>query len=286
MPQPCTSTRSCPCPLTCQYNAMVTFSPSISIVITFAYRQDKCNYPNYGMMMLIDWLRKTTALQQMAQCPLCRLALDTPNPAGICTACQAWLAHGARCQRCGLPSLIAVEQCGQCLRQPPAWHTLICVGDYRFPLSDAVHQLKYQRQFWQAPRLAQLLAAQIEQPAPLLCSVPLHWRRRWQRGFNQSDLLARALARTLATDYDHQLFSRRRATPQQQGLSKTERLNNLQDAFQLNHLPRAAHVAIVDDVVTTGSTLRHLCALLLDAGVQRIDIYCLCRTPEPKERQP
>nr|WP_238529409.1 phosphoribosyltransferase family protein [Vibrio mimicus] len=113
--------------------------------------------------------------------------------------------------------------------------------------------------------------------------MPLHWRRRWQRGFNQSDLLARELARSLPTQYDSQLFARRRATPHQQGLSKAQRIQNLSGAFVLNHQPNQQHIAIVDDVVTTGSTIRHLCDLLLDVGVQSIDIYCICRTPEPKD---
>lgn len=235
--------------------------------------------------MLIDWLRKTTAPLLHAECPLCRLAIDIAHPFGLCSACQEWLDHGHRCARCGLPTLSAVDQCGECLRQPPAWQTLYCVGDYHFPLSDAVHQLKYQGQFWQAPRLAALLAAQISEPAPLLCSVPLHWRRRWQRGFNQSDLLAQHLANRLNTQYDRHLFARRLSTPHQQGLSKKQRETNLHRAFVLSHLPTQNHVAIVDDVVTTGSTVRHLCHLLLDVGVQRIDIYCICRTPESKDSQ-
>ncbi|EOG7617444.1 TPA: ComF family protein [Vibrio cholerae] len=283
MPQPCTNTRSCPCPLTCQYNAMVTVSPSISIFIHSANWQDEAHYPDSWLAMLTHWLRKTTAPLLTPECHLCRLALDTNSPFGVCSACQAWLEHGYRCARCGLPTLTPIDQCGQCLSQPPPWRKLMCVGDYRFPLSDAVHQLKYQRQFWQAPRLAKLLATQINEPAPLLCSVPLHWRRRWLRGFNQSDLLARELANVLNIEYDHQLFARRRATPHQQGLSKAQRIHNLRDAFVLNHPPNQPHVAIVDDVVTTGSTIRHLCDLLLDVGVQSIDIYCICRTPEPKD---
>ncbi|WP_417852358.1 phosphoribosyltransferase family protein [Vibrio europaeus] len=72
-----------------------------------------------------------------------------------------------------------------------------------------------------------------------------------------------------------------RATPQQQGLTKAERKRNLDRAFLLNGEIVADHIAIVDDVLTTGSTVQHLCELLLEAGVKSVDIYCICRTPEP-----
>ncbi len=82
----------------------------------------------------------------------------------------------------------------------------------------------------------------------------------------------------------HKLFSRIKATKQQQGLDKDQRKQNLHQAFKLNHRPKIKHVAIVDDVVTTGSTVQQLSQLLLEAGVETVDIYCICRTPEPNDR--
>ncbi|MGC9552870.1 ComF family protein, partial [Vibrio metoecus] len=83
MPQPCTNTKSCPSPLTCQYNAMVTFSPSISIFITAANRQDEMSYPDSWLAMLTHWLRKTTAPLLTPECHLCRLTLDKNSPFGV-----------------------------------------------------------------------------------------------------------------------------------------------------------------------------------------------------------
>ncbi|HAS6252855.1 TPA: ComF family protein [Vibrio vulnificus] len=112
----------------------------------------------------------------------------------------------------------------------------------------------------------------------------MHWRRQWLRGFNQSDVLAAQLARRLNRPFLAHAFTRLLHTPPQQGLNKQQRQRNLAGAFRLNRsaLPHAIpkHVAIVDDVVTTGSTVRQLCQLLLAVGVESIDIYCLCRTPE------
>ena len=172
--------------------------------------------------------------------------------------------------------------CGRCLRSPPRWDRLYCVGDYQPPLSQLIHKFKYERQFWHASKLASLLASRVGRQPDLLTSVPLHWRRYWWRGFNQSELLALDIAKSLQVKYQP-LFRRARSTVQQQGLSKMERKKNLSRAFSLRVSVLPEHVAIVDDVVTTGSTVAHLCQLLLDAGVKTVDIYCVCRTPESSE---
>ncbi|OBS94374.1 competence protein ComF [Vibrio tasmaniensis] len=144
--------------------------------------------------------------------------------------------------------------------------------------------MKYSDKFWFARDLSKLLASRIDHPAPLIASVPLHWTRYIQRSFNQSQLLANYTAQELGVNSDV-LFRRNRATLSQQGLTKSIRSSNLNGAFTLLHRDFEAtdypHIAIIDDVVTTGSTVYQLCQLLLEVGVKRIDIYCICRTPEP-----
>ena len=234
--------------------------------------------------MLSHWLQKTIYRLVSRQCPLCHLPIATHQNSAWCETCLTYFAPQPRCQQCGLPTLLNVPQCGQCLASPPLWHRLYCVGDYIFPLNHTVHKLKYEGQFWQARNLSALLAPRIDEPAPLITSVPLHWERRLTRGFNQSELLANQLSRQLINaTCDHQLIKRKRATPQQKGLSKAQRKQNLQHAFALQRKPNQKHIAIVDDVVTTGSTIQQICKLLLEVGVERIDIYCICRTPEPKD---
>ncbi|XGB46816.1 ComF family protein [Vibrio kanaloae] len=144
--------------------------------------------------------------------------------------------------------------------------------------------MKYADKFWFARDLSKLLAPRIEHPAPLITSVPLHWGRYIHRGFNQSQLLAHYAAQELDVK-SAVLFRRSRSTISQQGLTKSARQINLKNAFTLRNMHFStnnyAHVAIIDDVVTTGSTVYQLCQLLLEVGVKRIDIYCICRTPEP-----
>ncbi|OED64963.1 amidophosphoribosyltransferase [Vibrio splendidus ZS-139] len=180
--------------------------------------------------------------------------------------------------------MLTVEQCGQCLSQPPPWHRLYCVGDYTFPTARYIQQMKYADKFWFARDLSKLLASRIQHPATLITSVPLHWTRYIHRGFNQSQLLAHYTAQELNIK-NAVLFRRSHSTPSQQGLTKSARQSNLKDAFTLRNTNFSAidypHIAIIDDVVTTGSTVYQLCQLLLEVGVKRIDIYCICRTPEP-----
>lgn len=236
---------------------------------------------------LLHWLPR--------QCHLCRLSItgSTPNTNRVeslfwCQDCIKRLNQSpSRCQRCGLHTPTPVAQCGQCLAHPSAWDRLYCLNDYQAPLKEYIQQLKYQRKFWLACDLALLLSECIKMPAPELIPVPLHWRRMWQRGFNQSAEIADYLAKHLRQQgYECQIndrvFKRTQATPQQKGLTKAQRMRNTLRAFQLIQPPVSKHVALVDDVVTTGSTLKPLCRLLRKSGGERIDVYCLSRTSEPK----
>lgn len=215
-------------------------------------------------------------------CQLCGLTIGSSIHTDLwCRYCYQYFQATPRCQRCGVAMVNNVVQCGLCLTNPPRWNRLYCIGDYQPPISHYIHNLKYQRQFWYACNLADLLASRITEPAPLLTSVPLHWTRYLTRGFNQSHLLTKQLLTHWPhSREDHRLFRRVRATRPQQGLNKSQRHTNLKHAFALNKNLNIDHVAIVDDVVTTGATVEHLTDLLIDIGVKKIDIYCLCRTPE------
>ncbi len=222
-----------------------------------------------------------------SQCGLCRLPLDNssaPNPLRWCKHCFQSLTAIARCPSCGLtmkPEEKNHTRCGKCLTEPPPWQRLFTLGDYDFPLAREVQRFKDNGEMWHVDALAQLMAERITTPAPLITSVPLHWRRYLSRGFNQSDVLARRLAKHLHSDFDNQILRRIRYADSQRGQDKLHREHNLKGAFIVNKKPLSKHVAIVDDVVTTGSTVRQLCQLLLEVGVESIDIYCICRTPAP-----
>jgi ComF family protein len=113
----------------------------------------------------------------------------------------------------------------------------------------------------------------------VLIPVPLHVHRLRQRGYNQALEIARHLSRQLQIPLDTYSCQRVLDTPHQQGLSATERKRNLKQAFRVNKPLGYRHVALIDDVMTTGTTLNILAALLRRQGVERIDNWCLARTP-------
>ncbi|MCU7798210.1 MAG: ComF family protein [Candidatus Thiodiazotropha sp. (ex Myrtea spinifera)] len=119
----------------------------------------------------------------------------------------------------------------------------------------------------------------IEDPPDTLIPVPLHPLRLRERGFNQSLELARLLAKYQALDLNWRAVRRIRSTTAQTGLSEKDRRKNLRSAFEVNDDLAGRHVALFDDVITTGATITELSRTLLRAGVKRIDIWALARTP-------
>ena len=115
----------------------------------------------------------------------------------------------------------------------------------------------------------------------VILPVPLHHVRQWQRGYNQADLLARQLSQWLKIPVKNDLITRTKRTPTQRGLSAKDRRKNLRNAFQLSakhrHFPYR-HVALIDDVITTGSTLNETAKLLRQANVAHIQVWGLART--------
>ena len=225
----------------------------------------------------------TNFLRRYHRCPLCHLPVEGPQQFW-CSHCLARFPRSPYCHHCGNSRAADVDYCGQCLTTPRPWQRFYRLGEYQFPLRHLIHQLKFQRKFWLAQPLGELLAQQVDQPAPLLLPIPLHPLRQWQRGFNQSSLIAQAIAQQTGSQLDTQRLKRRRYTPPQHKLSKAQRQHNLERAFILKGKPLPGHVALVDDVVTTGSTVAEATRLLRQQGVKRVDIYCLSFTPTEKTR--
>lgn len=176
--------------------------------------------------------------------------------------------------------------CGRCLQRPPPWQRLVFVGDYVAPLSQLVKRFKFHRAPELAPALARLMLLRWQQARreqylnrpDLILAVPLHASRCWRRGYNQSDLLARPLARWLGCAYRPAALRRVRKTALQQRLSAGARRRNLQRAFVCTVSVAGRHIALVDDVVTTGSTVAEIAALLRRQGAASVQIWCVCRT--------
>ncbi|ARU92368.1 DNA utilization protein GntX [Tatumella citrea] len=225
-------------------------------------------------------------LTMKSYCWLCHLPLALPAT-GICSCCQRRLpCLPALCLRCGLPAAPGTAECGRCLQKPPPWQHLVCAGDYQPPLSRLLHKFKFSGHTALSVMLARLILLSwlkqhrengLHKPDILLCS-PLHKQRLRQRGFNQSALLAQPLARWLGCEFSPEALQRIRKTAVQHQLNISQRKQNLHNAFCLEKSLAGRHVALVDDVVTSGSTAGEISRLLTQSAVADIQVWCLCRT--------
>ncbi|HEY9199024.1 MAG TPA: ComF family protein [Gammaproteobacteria bacterium] len=211
-------------------------------------------------------------------CRLCQA--PDPTELGLCAGCRddlPWL--GCACPLCARPLAGSDRICGACLSHPPAFDRCIALFRYAAPLDGLLLQLKFAQAVHLARVFATLLAERVstEPPPDCILPVPLHPGRQRERGFNQSIEIARPLARHLGCDLDLDTCIRRRDTPPQSRLSARARRRNLQDAFALTRAP-ARHIALLDDVMTTGSTLNEMTRLLRQGGAERIEVWVCART--------
>ncbi|MCR8922400.1 ComF family protein [Dasania sp. GY-MA-18] len=230
---------------------------------------------------------RTLAFISPQHCILCDQ--HCPGPLDLCAPCQAELPYlqAPLCQHCALPLANEGElSCARCLKKLPSFSTLVAGWRYQHPIDELITGFKYQTKLSHGRVLGQLLGARIRQlyghsPQPgLLIPTPLHWRRWWQRGYNQSELLAQQLSKQLNIPI-HRGLRRQLHTPKQQGLNAAQRQRNLKHAFKVNKQQTLLGqcVAVVDDVVTTTATAEAMSRCLLAAGAAEVHIWCLARTP-------
>ena len=200
----------------------------------------------------------------------------------LCPDCQGDLrANAHSCALCGIPLVSDAEICGRCLTNPPPFDAARIPLLYIAPCDFLIKAFKFDGKLDHGKALVEVVTsyfAEGEQPK-LLIPVPLHRARQRQRGFNQSEIIARDLGRQLDIPFNARLCRRNRDTWTQTGLNAGQRKRNLRGAFEIKGNGYADHVAIVDDVVTTGSTLVELAHLLKVHGVERVDCWALARTP-------
>ncbi len=209
-----------------------------------------------------------------------------PGTCVLCESCHAQLCFITRaCRHCALPIPAATGPlCGHCRLQPAPFRQAVAALTWAPPASQLISQFKYQARLAPGRVLGSVLAHELrlhyaDQPLPeLIVPVPLHPAKLRRRGFNQSLLLARQLAQSLQLPCTATLLRRVRDTPQQQGLSREERQQNLGDAFALDlrQLPQYAglrSIALVDDVITTQSTARAVATVLQQGWVPAPDIH-------------
>lgn len=216
-------------------------------------------------------------------CRQCEEALDVN--AGACPRCAAPFAaprDAAASEYAGAQEDVGV--CGTCLASPPPWRRTVAPFSYSAPLSRIVGGLKSGNGLLEARVLGALLLPFVRQryadealPEALL-PVPMTRRRRWQRGYNQAELLGRELGRALDRPQLRNRLVRVKHAPSQRSLPRAARLRNLRGAFKVKGPLGARRVALVDDVTTTGATVRAAASALLAAGASEVDVWTVAKT--------
>lgn len=233
---------------------------------------------------------------------LCRAGLDLALPP-LCPSCRAPLAGGPGlcadcwsklslieppyCVRLGIPfaydpgpGLLSMEA----IANPPAYDRARAAVRYDDIARKLVHAFKYTDRLDLAPMMGRWMARaghELLVEADALVPVPLHWRRLWGRRFNQSATLAGVISGSCGVPVLHDALKRVRATPQQVGLSKIQRADNVQGAFQVSPEKSAdvsgRRLVLIDDVLTSGATVDTCARVLLRAGAAHVDVLVFAR---------
>ena len=214
-------------------------------------------------------------------CLLCRAPA---SGSGLCEKCLDHLPHLSQaCRQCGLPLEIPnVAICGECLASPPAFDRAVIPFIYAAPINRLIADLKYHRQLAVGRVLARQLAEKVERDGvDLLLPVPLHPLRLRERGFNQASEICRILSGDTQIPWSSSRMVRARSGSSQRESSRRERLRNVRGAFAwTGQRPCPSRVALVDDVVTTGATVRAAATCLKKAGADWVEVWAIARTPK------
>lgn len=188
------------------------------------------------------------------------------------------------CKTCAQPLASCsteLQRCGACLRRPPAFDASHIPFHYGYPIAQLIHDLKYRGRIACGRVLGELVArsvrSRIDDLPGFIVPVPLAPGRYRERGYNQAIELGASLERTLGVPMRTDLAVRTRATREQAELNRKERRRNVRGAFSVERALPATHLAILDDVVTTGSTVNELAKVLRRAGAEKIEVWAVAR---------
>ena len=220
-------------------------------------------------------------------CLLCGQRLDnSAKGPDFCETCMAGVTPlgPAHCCLCAQPFANATSShlCGSCLKRPPGFTRVHVAGRYHGSIKDAVHRLKHCNQLVLAKPLGLILGEVVADAAhacrfDTIVPVPLHRQRLRARGYNQAVEIARPLSRQLGLPIEAGLLQRSRRSPPQQGLAADQRRRNLRQAFILAGPVAGARVLLVDDIMTTGETVRECCRILSQGGAEDIQVAVVGR---------
>lgn len=227
---------------------------------------------NFIAVLLNKSKQHTFALQE---CVLCR----ANSTHVLCDACDAQLPRltEPHCPQCAALTPDG-HLCGACLKHPPHFDRVIAACVYTEPLAGLIQSYKYNDMLALAPLFASLLSTQISK-VDCIVPLPLSRARLRERGFNQALEVARLLSNNAGISLATHLCKRVRNTAPQAALPRDARARNIRGAFVCNEDLSGKHIAIVDDVMTTGATLNEIAKTLKRAGAQRVEGWIIARAP-------
>jgi len=207
----------------------------------------------------------------------------------LCLDCERELPTISNpCVQCGLPcpaESTKIPICGSCISKPPLFDRTFCAFAYISPINLLVSQFKNGHNLASGKVLSQVLAQKYkvelaDRPSPhLLLPVPLHKKKLKLRGFNQATEIAQMIGDVCHIQTNTKICNRIKNTPDQKSLNANERKRNVDQAFTINRELDGYRIAIVDDVITTGTTVSALAKLLRSRGAVSVEVIALARTP-------
>ena len=212
-------------------------------------------------------------------CVLCQSYSD--QAMDLCRACAADLRPNiGACPRCAIPTPAREGDCPACQVAPPPYARAVVPYLYVPPLTRVIHGLKHGNGLIEARILAALMADSLtyDDPPDLIVPVPLTYRRRIKRGYNQAALLAGQIARAVRAPVNYRGLKRIRHAAPQRSLDAAARRRNQLGAYRASRDFFGKDIAVVDDVMTTGATAAEIAATLLDAGAATVRIWAAART--------
>jgi ComF family protein len=237
-----------------------------------------------------EFLRAALDVALPQLCAVCRAPVASR---GLCPQCWSKLSFITRpyCERLGIPfvydpgpGILSM----QAIADPPVYRRARAAVRFDEISRALVHALKYGDRLDLAPMMGRWISyagRELLAEADALVPVPLHWRRQWGRRFNQSAMLAAAIAAESGVPVAARALTRVKATAQQVGLSRTERASNVQGAFKVPEegRPQVARrrLVLVDDVLTSGATIEACARALLRAGAANVDVLVFARVADP-----
>lgn len=225
------------------------------------------------------------------RCALCNAPLT--HSAFLCHDCKRSLVlmdSIPHCKRCATPLPAAIKTgtvpvCGHCLKAPPFFQETHAAYRYQGKMLELIHQLKFGERLVTLPFFVDSMKTLLinhyqNRPFPdLLISTPLAYVRQFKRGYNQTHEIARRLARVLSMPYSPHLLKKIKHTKAQAGLTRRRREKNIKGSFEVSlPIPKIKSIALLDDVMTTGATLREMSKILYKAGIKEVHLWVVART--------